>query len=79
MEAQNEITKPQTANERLNEFLKSTIEPASLAKKLRRANYILAITNLTDKENSIDMDWANDSYFWINELAEILDPNLDIE
>ena len=79
METLNEITKMETANERLNEFLKSTIEPVSLAKHLRRANYILAISQLTDEESSTDKKWANDRYFWINELAEILDPNLDIE
>ena len=79
MEKLKEITKLETANERLSEFLKSTIEPVTLAKHLRRANYILAISQLTDEESSTDKKWVNDSYFWINELAEILDPNLDIE
>lgn len=68
-------------NPQLNEFLDTKIDAKTLAKILRRVNYILALTIIRNKEddNPINEQWADDGYYYINELAEILHPVLESE
>ena len=71
-------TQPNPTNEALIEFFDDVIDHVTMAKHLRRSNYILALTVIRNDENKncIDEDWADDVFYWLNELAEILDPNL---
>lgn len=68
-----------TATERLTAFITQDIDAKSLAKKLRRLNYVIATDVLSNSESGQNTEWANTGFYWINELAEILDPMLDIE
>ncbi|TDE01521.1 hypothetical protein [Flavobacterium sandaracinum] len=68
-------------NPKLNDFLDTVISEQSLATHLRRINYILSLTimRLDETKNPINPEWAENGFFWINELAEILDPVLEKE
>jgi uncharacterized coiled-coil DUF342 family protein len=67
-----------TVTERLTSFLTQHNEK-SLAKILRRLNYVIATDVLSNSESGQKIEWVNTGFYWINELAEILDPMLDIE
>jgi hypothetical protein len=75
--------KPYTGytNHKLNELLDTVISEKSLATHLRRINYILSLTimRIDETKNPINTEWAEKGFFWINELAEILDPVLEKE
>jgi hypothetical protein len=65
---------------RLNEFFNQATDPESFAKAIRRVNYLLAMSLMRECETlQIDMKSVEESYFWLNELAEILNPYLEIE
>ena len=68
-------------NQKLNQFLDKTIDEKTLAKCIRRVNYILSLTIIRNDENKnfIDLKWADDGFYWLNELAEVLDPFLGLE
>ena len=68
-------------NEKLNLFFDKTIDEVSMAKHIRRINYILALTTIREDEtkNPMNKDWLDNGFYWLNELAEVLDPNLDID
>ena len=71
-------TTPNPTNEALINFFDDVIDPVTMAKQIRRMNYILTLTIIRNDQNKnyIDPDWADDSFYWLNELAEILDPSL---
>ena len=77
--------KPQTptaySNERLIDFFEKTIDPDAMARAIRRINYILSLTVIRENENTnpINKDWLDDGFYFLNELAEILAPNLYID
>lgn len=65
---------------RLNEFFNQATDPKSFAKAIRRVNYLLAMSLMRECETlQIDMKSVEEGYFWLNELAEILNPYLDAE
>lgn len=65
---------------RLMNFFNNTIDPKEMAKSIRQVNHVLALgvmrqdETLLNKKNSLE-----DSFYWLNELAEILNPYLDVE
>lgn len=65
---------------RLIEFFSDSIDPKSMAKCIRRVNYILALNVMHEndflQQENINLD---ESFYWLNKLAEILDPYLEIE
>ena len=71
----------QYTNNKLNKFLDKRIDEKTLAKCIRRVNYILSLSIIRNDEdkNPIDKDWAVNGFYWLNELAEVLDPVLDNE
>ena len=77
----NDTVKNGNTNEKLIEFFDKTIDVISMAKHIRRINYILALTVIREDENKnpLDKDWLDNGFYWLNELAETLDPNLDID
>ena len=65
---------------RLNEFFNQATDPKSFAKAIRRVNYLLAMSLMRECETlQIDTKAVEEGYFWLNELAEILNPYLDVE
>ncbi|WP_291151398.1 hypothetical protein [Flavobacterium sp. UBA7680] len=65
---------------RLKDFFINTIDPKDLAKTIRQVNYALSLCSMRGCEtlesalNNID-----DNFYWLNKLAEVLDPYLDVE
>lgn len=68
------------AETRLVNFFNTTIAPNEMAKALRQANYVLALGAIrkdeTPQQETIKLE---NSFYWLNELAEILNPYLDVE
>ena len=80
MNTENKELTTNISNERLNSFFNETIDGSTMAKYIRRVNYILALTAIRqNNDNPIDKEWLDDGYYWLNELAEVLDPNINIE
>lgn len=63
------------AETRLIDFFNNTIDRKDMAKVLRQVNYILAI-GVIKEEGATDLE---DNFYWLNELAEVLNPYLDKE
>lgn len=65
---------------RLMNFFNNTIDPQEMAKYLRQVNYVLALGALRQHETlQNEMDNLQNSFYWLNELAEVLNPYLDVE
>ncbi|MGE6354571.1 hypothetical protein ACQKCJ_11970 [Flavobacterium sp. NPDC079362] len=65
---------------RLTEFFNQAIDPENFAKAIRRVNYLLAMSLMRECETlQIDTKSVEDGFYWLNELAEILNPYLDVE
>ena len=76
----NDTVKSGYTNEKLIEFFEKGISPDEMAKNIRRLNYSLSLTVIRndDNNNPLDKDWLDGGFFWLNELAEILDPYLNV-
>ncbi|MBS7254128.1 hypothetical protein [Flavobacterium branchiicola] len=64
---------------RLMNFFNDRIDPQSMAKALRQVNFTLALEVMNDKENVLQEAKLKDNFYWLNELAETLNPYLDLE
>jgi hypothetical protein len=65
---------------RLSEFFKTMIDPESMAKKMRQVNYVLSLGVMRECETlQSEITNLENSFYWINKLAEVLDPYLDVE
>lgn len=51
-----------------------------MAKNIRQVNFLIALNAILEdgfmKTETVNIE---DGFFWLNELAEILDPYLDVE
>ncbi|MDN3673038.1 hypothetical protein QWY99_08260 [Flavobacterium branchiarum] len=68
------------AETRLMNFFNNTIDPKEMAKAIRQANHLLALGAI--RENEIFQNETvtlENSFYWLNKLAEILNPYLDVE
>lgn len=67
------------SNPRVNEFLDKVVDEKTLAQSLRRAAYLIALSFIRsdEKNNAMNQEWTDDSYYFLNELAEVLDPVLE--
>jgi hypothetical protein len=65
---------------RLINFFNDTIDPEEMSRAIRKLNYILALGILrqdpTLQNELINLEY---SFFWLNELAEVLNPYLNLE
>ncbi|RZJ50963.1 MAG: hypothetical protein EOO44_15405 [Flavobacterium sp.] len=61
---------------RLADFFNHSIDSKSMAKTIRQVNYLFALHVMLDKELQTNLC---ESFYWLNKLAETLDPYLDIE
>ena len=65
---------------RLAEFFNQATDPKSFAKTIRRVNYLLAMSLMRECETlQNDLMTVQDGYYWLNELAEILNPYFEVE
>ena len=65
---------------RLTYFFSKSIDPEAMAKNIRKVNYMLALSMMRDCE-TLETEKINleQGFYWLNELAEILNPYLDVE
>jgi hypothetical protein len=65
---------------RLTDFFNKSIDPETMAKNIRKVNYMLALSIMRDCE-TLETEKINleQGFYWLNELAEILNPYLDVE
>lgn len=65
---------------RLKDFLISVIEPKDLAKTIREVNFALSLCVMRGCETvESEINNIEDNFYWLNRLAEILDPYLDVD
>ena len=65
---------------RLADFFSNSIDSELMAKTIRKLNYILALSIMRECE-TLETEKINleQGFYWLNELAEILNPYLDVE
>ena len=63
---------------RLNDFFSNSIERKEMAKMIREVNNALSLSAMRGCE-TIESEIKNidDNFYWLNKLAEVLDPYLD--
>ncbi|UUF15890.1 MULTISPECIES: hypothetical protein [Flavobacterium] len=65
---------------RLKDFFTNTIDPKDLAKTIRQVNYALSMCSMRGCETlESELNNIDDNFYWLNKLAEVLDPYLDVE
>lgn len=65
---------------RLIEFFVSSIDPKDMAKSIRQVNYALSVSSMRGCETmESELPYIDDNFYWLNKLAEVLDPYLDAE
>ncbi|KUJ61997.1 hypothetical protein AR687_10605 [Flavobacteriaceae bacterium CRH] len=68
------------AETRLMTFFNNTVTPEQIAKAIRQVNFVLALGLIREHEtHQQEISKLENSFFWLNELAEILNPYLDVE
>jgi len=65
---------------RLAYFFNNSIDAKLMAKTIRQVNYMLALSLMRECE-TLETEKTNleNAFYWLNELAEILNPYLDVE
>lgn len=65
---------------RLIDFFNKTVDSKDLAKTIRQVNYVLSLCAIRGCE-TVETEFNNleDNFYWLNKLAEVLDPYLDVE
>jgi len=65
---------------KLLSFFNDRIDPVEMAKTLRQVNFTLALCVLSEHETfQSEIIKLRDSFYWLNELAETLNPYLEVE
>ena len=65
---------------RLTDFFNKTVDPISMAKTIRHLNYLVTLSVMRENETfKLDMTNLENGFYWLNQLAEVLNPYLDIE
>lgn len=61
-------------------FFNNTIDPQEMAKSIRQVNYVLALGTLRQHETlQNEITNLENSFYWLNELAEVVNPYLAVE
>ncbi|MFG4001040.1 hypothetical protein [Flavobacterium aquidurense] len=65
---------------RLKDFFIDVMDPKDVAKAIRQVNYVLSLAVMRECE-TVESEIKNieDNFYWLNKLAEALDPYLDVE
>ncbi|MGE8340079.1 MAG: hypothetical protein ACN6OI_03520 [Flavobacterium sp.] len=67
---------------RLLDFFNNVIDAKDLAKAIRQLNYAIALVVMRDDERGYvyaQKENLEKGFYWLNELAEILHPYLEVE
>ncbi|MFH6994498.1 hypothetical protein [Flavobacterium sp. FlaQc-48] len=65
---------------RLIDFFNKSIDPESMAKAIRQVNYVLALSLMREGETiESERPTLENGFYWLNKLAEILNPYLEVE
>ncbi|WP_281230995.1 hypothetical protein [Flavobacterium gelatinilyticum] len=65
---------------RLKGFFTKVIDPKDMAKTIREVNYALSLSSMRGCETlESEINHIDDDFYWLNRLAEVLDPYLDID
>ena len=65
---------------RLINFFNNANDPQEMAKSIRQVNYVRALGALRQHETiQNEITILENSFYWLNELAEVLNPYLDLE
>ncbi len=66
-------------NSKIIDFFETFVDAKSFAKSLRRATYLIALSYIRSEDNTNPMnkEWTDESFYFLNELAEVLDPMLE--
>lgn len=65
---------------RLTEFFNNSITPQDMAKTIRQVNHMLSLSLMRECETlQLEKSTLENGFYWLNELAEILNPYLDTE
>lgn len=64
----------------LIEFFNKSVDPKAMAKLIRQLNYVVALGVMREHETlQNNITNLENSFYWLNELAEVLNPYLDGE
>lgn len=65
---------------RIKDFFVDVIDPQDMAKTIRQVNHILSLCVMRGCE-TVESEVKNieDNFYWLNKLAETLDPYLDVK
>jgi len=65
---------------RLKDFFIDVVDPKDMAKLIRQINHILSLCVMRGCE-TVESEVKNieDNFYWLNKLAEALDPYLDVD
>lgn len=65
---------------KLRDFFNGAIESKDMAKIIRQVNYTLSLCSMRGNETlESELNNIQDNFYWLNRLAEVLDPYLDAE
>jgi hypothetical protein len=65
---------------RLTDFFNNIVDPISLAKTIRHLNYLVALSVMRENETfQVEITNIENGFYWLNQLAEVLNPYLDVE
>lgn len=65
---------------RLKDFFIDVMDPEDMAKKIREVNFALSLCVMRGCETvESEINNIEDNFYWLNKLAEALDPYLDVE
>lgn len=65
---------------RLTDFFNYTIDPEEMSRTIRKLNYVISL-GILRQDPTLQNELLNleDGFFWLNELAEVLNPYLNLE
>ncbi len=66
-----------TEDQKIMEFFKKTVDKESMALYIRRSVYVMSKLALSHNDDDFNKAWLDDGFFYLNELAETLDPYLE--
>ncbi|MDY0988009.1 hypothetical protein SOM12_11350 [Flavobacterium sp. CFBP9031] len=78
--ATNDLSKE--TEKKLLDFFNNVIDAKDLAKAIRQLNYAIALVVMRDDERGYvyaQKENLEKGFYWLNELAEILHPYLEVE
>jgi hypothetical protein len=68
-----------TEDQKLMNFFNNMICRKDMALYIRRSMYVMSKMALSSTEDTFRKEWIDDGFYYLNELAETLDPYLNKE